>query len=77
MTATIGGQAMPALVVANKSASVTLYDFTVAPPVLRTELPAAVQTREGSPWRHANVIGTYNDAELGAILGYLRTVVAQ
>ena len=73
VTATIGGQSMPALMVANKSTSVTLYDLTVAPPVLRTEAPGAVETREGSAWRHASVIGSYSDAELGAILAYLRT----
>lgn len=74
VTATIGGQTMPALMVANKSASATLYDLTVAPPVLRTEEPGTVQTREGSPWRHSSVIGAYSDAELGAILAYLRSL---
>jgi len=77
LTAMIGGQAMPALMVANKSTSVTLYDLTVAPPVLRTEEPAAVQTREGSAWRHSNVIGAYSDTELGSILTYLRAAVTQ
>lgn len=75
VTATISGQSMPALMVASKSSSVTLYDLTVAPPVLRTEEPATVQTREGSSWRHASVTGLYNDAELGAILAYLRVSV--
>jgi len=76
VTATIAGQAMPALMVASKSTSVTLYDLTVAPPVLRSEMPGAVVTREGSTWRHSNVIGAYGDVELGAVLGYLRAVVA-
>jgi len=65
---------MPALVVSKKAAAVVFYDLTSAPPVLRTEAPAAVQTREGSTWRHASVIGTYSDAELAGILGYLRVV---
>jgi hypothetical protein len=30
---------------------------------------------EGSTWRHASVIGSYNDAELGSILIYLRDVL--
>ena len=77
VTATIGGQAMAALVVASKSTSVTLYDLTVAPPVMRSEEPGAAQTREGSSWRHSNFIGAYNDAELGAVLAYLRAVVGQ
>jgi mono/diheme cytochrome c family protein len=74
-TATIGGQAMPALIVASKSTGVTLYDLTVVPPVLRSEELGAVQTREGSAWRHSTVIGRYSDAELGTVLAYLRTVV--
>jgi hypothetical protein len=68
---------MPALMVASKTTSVTLYDLTAAPPVLRTEEPTAVQTREGSSWRHSNAIGSYNDAELGAILAYLRVSIAR
>ena len=74
-TATIAGQAMPALIVASKSTSVTLYDLTVTPPVLRNEVPGAVQTREGSAWRHSAAIGRYSDAELGTVLAFLRAVV--
>lgn len=74
-TVTLGSESMPALVVSKKANAVIFYDLTIAPPVLRTELPGAVQTREGSTWRHASVISAYNDAELGAILTYLRAVV--
>ena len=74
-TATVGSESMPALIVSKKSNAVIFYDLTVAPPVLRTELPAAVQTREGSTWRHASVVGSYNDGELSAILMYLRAAV--
>ena len=66
---------MPALVVSKKANAVMFYDLTSAPPVLRTESPASVQTREGSTWRHSSVIGSYNDAELAAILAYLRTTI--
>ena len=72
LTATVAGDAMPALMVANRSASVVFYDLTVAPPVLRTEAPGAVSTKEGSAWRHAGALGTYTDAELTSILAYLR-----
>jgi len=51
------------------------YDLTSSPPVLRTELPAAIQTRDGSTWKHSSVIGSYSDAELAAVLAYLRVVV--
>ena len=74
-TATVGSESMPALVVSKKTDAVMFYDLTSAPPVLRTESPASVQTRDGSTWRHSAVIGAYNDAELSAILSYLRVTV--
>jgi cytochrome c peroxidase len=74
-TATIGSESLPALMVSKKANTVVFYDLTSAPPVLRTESPAAVQTRDGSTWRHSSAIGSYNDAELSAILSYLRAVV--
>jgi PQQ-dependent dehydrogenase (methanol/ethanol family) len=74
-TATIDSQSMPALVVSKKANAVVFYDLTSAPPVLRSESPASVQTREGSTWRHSSVIGAYNDPELTAMLSYLRAVV--
>lgn len=74
-TATAGGEAMPALVLSNTSRNVLLYDLTTPPPVLRTLEPASVKIAEGSTWRHVSVIGSYSDAELDAILMYLREVV--
>ena len=71
-TVTVGTESMPALMLSKKTNAVIFYDLTSAPPVLRTESPASVQTREGSAWRHASVIGAYSDAELSAILAYLR-----
>jgi hypothetical protein len=72
VTAMVAGESMPALVVANKSSSFVFYDLTSPPPVLRTEVPGAVQTKEGSPWRHAETLRAYSDAELSSILSYLR-----
>lgn len=72
-TATADGEAMPALLVARRAQSVTFYDLSTVPPVLRTALPAAIQTREGSSWKHSSVIASYSDEELAAILGYLRS----
>jgi len=54
---------------------VMFYDLTSSPPVLRTESPTAVQTRDGSTWKHSSVTGSYSDAELATILAYLRVVV--
>ncbi len=74
-TVTLGGESMPALIVSKKANTVVFYDLTSAPPVLRTESPSSVQTGEGSTWRHSSVIGSYNEAELSAILSYLRAVL--
>jgi mono/diheme cytochrome c family protein len=74
-TVTLSGETMPALVIASKADSVLFYDLTSAPPVLHTDVPAAVQVRANSTWRHSSVIGAYNDSELSAILEYLRTAI--
>ena len=74
-TATMGAERMPALMVSKTARGVVFYDLTTPPPVLRTVEPGAVQTAEGSAWKHSSVIGSYRDAELAAILTYLRAVV--
>jgi mono/diheme cytochrome c family protein len=74
-TATVSGESMPILLVARKSQSVVFYDLTALPPVLRTELPAGVQIRDVSNWRHSSATGSYNDDELSSILEYLRSVL--
>ena len=63
-TATVGGEAMPALIVSQTKAHTLFYDLTSVPPVLRTVDPNVVKITDGSAWRHASVIGAYNDAEL-------------
>jgi mono/diheme cytochrome c family protein len=72
-TVTLDGESMPALVLSKGSRSVVFYDLTMPPPVLHTVEPAAVTIAEGSGWKHVSLMGSYNDAELGAILTYLRT----
>jgi len=74
-TATIGGESMPALLVSKTTRGVIFYDLTSSPPVLRTSDPAAVTTADGSAWKHSSAIGSYSDAELEAILAYLRAMV--
>jgi mono/diheme cytochrome c family protein len=71
-TAIVGGDSMPALILSKKSSTVIFYDLTGTPPVLRTEEPSRVQTRDGGNWRHASVIGSYSDAELSSIIAYLQ-----
>jgi cytochrome c553 len=74
-TATVEGEAMPALIVSQGKTRALFYDLTSVPPVLRTVDPSGLKVTEGSAWRHASVIGAYNDAELASILAYLREVI--
>jgi mono/diheme cytochrome c family protein len=74
-TATVDGEAMPALIVSQGKTHALFYDLTSVPPVLRTVDPATLKIAEGSAWRHGSVMGAYNDAELATILAYLREVI--
>jgi mono/diheme cytochrome c family protein len=74
-TATVDGEAMPALIVSQGKTRALFYDLTSPPPVLRTVEPGALHVAEGSAWRHSAVIGAYNDAELALILGFLREAI--
>jgi mono/diheme cytochrome c family protein len=74
-TATVDGEAMPALIVSQAKTRALFYDLTSAPPVLRTVDPNALKVAEGSAWRHASVIGAYNDAELASILAFLKEAI--
>jgi len=74
-TATVGGEAMPALIVSQGKTRALFYDLTSVPPVLRTVDPRALQVAEGSAWRHSAVMGAYNDAELVSILAYLHEAI--
>jgi mono/diheme cytochrome c family protein len=74
-TAIVDGESIPVLVVSKRARTVMFYDLTSPPPVLRTVNPSALKITDGSNWRHASVIGGYSDAELAAILAFLREVV--
>jgi hypothetical protein len=52
-----------------------LFDLTSSPPVQRSLEPGAVKLTDGSNWRHATAITSYSDAELSAILAYLRAAI--
>ncbi len=71
-TGTLDGESMPALVLSDGKQTTLFYDLTSLPPVERNALPGTVKFTDGSNWRHASVIGAYNDTELDAILAYLR-----
>lgn len=74
-TAVIGEETMPVLVVSESKRGTILYDLTSAPPVERSLEPGTAKITEGSNWKHASFIASYNDAELSAILAYLRAAV--
>ncbi|MBM3812048.1 MAG: c-type cytochrome [Acidimicrobiia bacterium] len=69
--AAIGGDSFPALLVETKDAWTTLYDLSVAPPVLRTVARGDVTWSGGSGWSHAKAIAHYKDGELAKIAAYL------
>jgi cytochrome c553 len=73
-TTTAEGDSFPALVLSKGVTHVKVYDLTVAPPVLRVFPAAVAKIQEGSAWRHAAVIASYSDADLEAILLFLRVV---
>ena len=74
-TGTMDGESMPALVLSEGKQSSVFYDLTSTPPVQRNAESGSVKFTDGSNWRHSSVIGAYNDAELAAILTYLRAVI--
>ena len=74
-TAAIDGDSMPVLVVSEGKLRTIVYDLTSAPPVLRTEEPARVKLSAGSAWKHSSLMGSYSNAELAAILAYLKAAI--
>ena len=73
-TGVLDGESMPVLVLSDRKQSTLFYDLTSVPPVERSAQPGTVKFTDGSAWRHSSVIAAYNDAELDAILAYLRAV---
>lgn len=74
-TLTAQGSTFPALVLNKSGAQAKFYDLTSVPPVLRTLLRSEVTFKAGSAWRHEDTLKGYSDADLDAILTFLRMVV--
>jgi len=74
VTVTADGDTFPALVLSKGLTQMKVYDLTLAPPVLRVFPAAAAKIQEGSAWRHAAAAASYSDADLEAILAFLRAV---
>lgn len=75
VTASVGGDRMPAVVVSNTSRNEIFYDLTAALPVMRTVEPGAVKFADGSGWQHSLAISGYTGPELQAVLEYLRAMI--
>jgi mono/diheme cytochrome c family protein len=75
-TATAAGESFPVLVVTQGARESKLYDLTMLPPVLRTLPSPSVKVADGSAWKHSSAIANYQDAELDAVLAFLRAVAA-
>lgn len=73
VTVTATGESMPGLILSRKAQSITFFDLTVAPPVLRTMAPADIRIGEAAAWRHSSAIVSYSDSELSAILVWLQS----
>jgi len=74
-TGVTGNESMPVLVLSEGKQGTLFYDLTSAPPVQRNAVPGSVKFTDGSGWWHSSMIGAYSDAELAAILTYLRAVI--
>lgn len=74
-TAIAEGDSFPALVLNKNGSQTKLYDLKTMPPVLRSFPKGTVTFKEGSSWRHEQMLASYNDPELDAILIFLRVAV--
>jgi mono/diheme cytochrome c family protein len=74
-TGSEAGESMPALVLSEGKQNTVFYDLSATPPVLRNAAPGSVKFVDGSNWHHTSAIGAYDDAELAAILTFLRAVI--
>jgi mono/diheme cytochrome c family protein len=74
-SAVVDGETIPALVVSEGKRGTILFDLTSSPPVQRSLEPGTVKLTEGSSWKHASAMTGYTDAELSAILNYLRAAI--
>jgi mono/diheme cytochrome c family protein len=69
-----GSDRFPGLIASQGGRRTSLYDLSVAPPVLRTIDSSAVKIDGPAKWGHP--AGSYTDAELGEIAAFLRETVA-
>jgi mono/diheme cytochrome c family protein len=68
----LGEAAFPALIAERTPSRLRVYDLSSRLPVLRTFAPEDAQVAAGSSWRHSEAASLYNDAELDAVVRFLR-----
>lgn len=74
---TAKGEKFPALPFKESNTSVTVYDLTSMPPVLRSFAPAEIKSRTDGAWSHSAALRSYSDAELQNIVQYLKWLTAR
>jgi mono/diheme cytochrome c family protein len=74
VNASFDGRTFPALVVSQVRDQTKFYDMTAVPPVLMGVAPAAITFGAPASWQHSSVLSTYSDADLAAILEYVRAM---
>jgi mono/diheme cytochrome c family protein len=71
------GEEFPALAGERRVDQVTLYDLTIAPPVLRTlDRSEVLSLAPSTTWRHDDFVKDYSRSDLESILVYLRWAAA-
>ena len=71
-----GENPFPALVAKKTASRLRVYDLSSRLPVLRTFAPEEVTVTPAASWSHSDPAGLYTDAELTAVLEYLRWAAA-
>jgi mono/diheme cytochrome c family protein len=72
-----GAETISALLVEQRPGETVVYDLALPLPVLRTFPKGGVEFSGGAEWRHARAVTKYSDADLDAILAYLKWVAGR
>jgi len=68
----LGEGAFPALIVEKTASRLRVYDLSSRLPVLRTFASEEALVSAGASWRHSEAASLYTDAELDAVVRFLR-----
>ena len=73
---TVDGESIPVLLLAAGKSNTMFYDLSVLPPVERVVASSEFRVSREGGWDHSSVVHAYTDAEMSAVLAYLRDVMA-